>query len=112
MHSDTRLRKRLIVISSNPHVTKNPDKEVPLQQTASVTAVGRPRSLSPAALERVLTLHANGLGYRAIAEELGRVGIDVNWSTVRRAVKGWPPYDLIRVSTRTPDQEPDGATGE
>ena len=71
-----------------------------LHMTADTsTSLGRPRSLSAQALQRVLTLHAIGLGYRAIAEELGRSGIDVNWSTVRRAVKGWPPYDLIRVST-------------
>jgi hypothetical protein len=56
------------------------------------TPVGRPRSLSPAALERVLTLHESGLGYRATAGELREAGIDVNWSTVRRAVKGWLPY--------------------
>ena len=72
--------------------------------------LGRPRSLSPEALERVLTLHANGLGYRAIAEELGKAGIDVNWSTVRRGVKGWPPYDPSSRSTRTPNQGPSGVT--
>jgi hypothetical protein len=54
--------------------------------------VGCPQSLSPATLEQVLTLHASVLGYRTISEELGRAGIDVNWSTVRRAVKGQPPY--------------------
>jgi hypothetical protein len=53
---------------------------------------GRPRALSPAALERVLTLHRAGLGYRAISSELRTAGIDVNWSTVRRAVKGQSPY--------------------
>jgi hypothetical protein len=72
--------------------------------TDTSTSLGRPRSLSAQALQRVLTLHAIGLGYRAIAEDLGRAGIDVSWSTVRRAVKGWPHYDLIRVSTRTADQ--------
>ena len=72
--------------------------------TDTTTSLDRPRSLSAWALQRVLTLHANGLGYRAIAEELGRVGIDVNWSTVRRAVKGWPPYDPSSGSTRTPNQ--------
>ena len=56
---------------------------------------GRPRSLSPAALERVLTLSAQGMGYRAISGELRVAGIDVNWSTVRRAVKGWPPYRRV-----------------
>ena len=54
-------------------------------QTASI---GRPRSLPPAALERVLTLHAAGFGYRSISSELRTAGIDVNWSTIRRAVKG------------------------
>jgi hypothetical protein len=55
-------------------------------------SVGRPRSLSPTALERVLTLHAGGLGYRAIADELRQGGIDVSWPTVRRAIKGKIPY--------------------
>jgi hypothetical protein len=78
--------------------------------TDTTTSLGRPRSLSAWALQRVLTLHAIGLGYRAIAEELGRAGIDVNWSTVRRAVKGWPPYAPNRGSTRTPDQCTAGVT--
>ena len=56
--------------------------------------VGRPRALDPGHLELVLTLYAQGKGYRAIVRYLrDSVGIDVNWSTVRRAVKGWPPYE-------------------
>ena len=54
--------------------------------------VGRPRALPSEALERVLTLRRAGLGYRAIARELRRAGIDVNWATVRRAVKGQGAY--------------------
>jgi hypothetical protein len=78
--------------------------------TDPTTSPGRPRSLSAWALQRVLTLHANGLGYRAIAEELGRAGIDVNWSTVRRGVKGWPPYGSNRGATVTPNQGTVGVT--
>ena len=59
---------------------------------AANTRLGRPRSLSPAALRRVLTLRRAGFGYRAISGELRAAGIDVNWSTVRRAVKGQSPY--------------------
>ncbi len=50
--------------------------------------LGRPRSLSPKALER----SSKGMGYRAIASELRGVAIDVNWSTVRRSAKDQPPY--------------------
>lgn len=63
--------------------------------TNSKGSVGRPRSLPPAALRRVLTLYRDGLGYRAIAGELREAGVDVNWSTIRRAVKGWEPYVLV-----------------
>ena len=55
--------------------------------------LGRPRSLPPAALRRVLTLRRSGFGYRSIANELRRAGIDVGWPTARRAVKRLPPYD-------------------
>ncbi len=67
---------------------------------SQITHVGRPRALPPEALRRVLTLRAAGLGYRAIASTLRGAGIDVDWSTVRRAVKGWPPY-VVRRSTKT-----------
>ena len=63
-------------------------------EASPATTVGRPRALDPGHLELVLTLHAHDKGYRAIARYLrDSVGIDVNWSTVRRAVKGWPPYE-------------------
>jgi hypothetical protein len=68
-----------------------------IHKTAPSTPVGRPRSLSLAALERVLTLYASGLGYRAISGELRVAGIDVSWSTVRRAVKEQRPYERRQV---------------
>ena len=33
-----------------------------------------------------------------IAFELRRAGIDVNWSTVRGAIKGWSPFAVLDVS--------------
>lgn len=54
--------------------------------------VGRPRPLSPEALSRVMALHADGLG-RAISSELGAAGIDVDWSTDRRAIERYLPYE-------------------
>ena len=55
--------------------------------------VGRPRSLPPEALSRVLLHHLAGLSYGDIVRELRNSGIDVSRWTVRRAVLGVPPYE-------------------
>ena len=56
-------------------------------------SVGRPRSLTEQAAERVLQLYADGEGYRSITRILRRFGISTHYSSVRRCVKGLPPYD-------------------
>jgi transposase-like protein len=56
--------------------------------------VDRLRGLPPEALRRVL-LHQAGLSYQQIASELSNTGIDVSWPTIRRAVKGFPPYETL-----------------
>jgi len=49
---------------------------------------GRPRAIPEALIPKVLALYHRGLGYRAVARELRREGISVDWSTIRRIVKG------------------------
>lgn len=56
---------------------------------------GRPKSLPSWASDRVLQLHAAGLGYRRISAELRNAGLDASPWSVRRAIKGLPPYDSL-----------------
>ena len=55
---------------------------------------GRPRAIPDSLVSEVLLLHKQGLGYRAIARELRRDGVSVDWSSVRRVIKagGKPGY--------------------
>jgi hypothetical protein len=48
---------------------------------------GRPRAISDELVPLVMSLYRSGLGYRAIARELMKQGISVDWSTVRRVIK-------------------------
>ena len=48
---------------------------------------GRPRAIGDNLIPKVVSLYQNGLGYRAIARELAKEGIWVDWSTVRRVIK-------------------------
>jgi transposase-like protein len=48
---------------------------------------GRPRTIPLILLPRILSLHADGLGYRAIAHILAEQDIAVTYSTVRRVIK-------------------------
>ena len=50
---------------------------------------GRPRAIPQVFIPEVMSLYRQGLGYRAVARELGQHGISVDWSTVRRVVKGY-----------------------
>jgi transposase-like protein len=50
---------------------------------------GRPRVIPEDRIEEVISLYQGGLGYRAIARELMKEGISVDWSTVRRVIKRW-----------------------
>ena len=59
----------------------------------SRSPVGRPRSLPPEALERVLLHHQAGMSYGGIVRELRNTyDIDVSRWTVRRVVLGMSPY--------------------
>jgi len=48
---------------------------------------GRPRAIPEGVVPEVLRLYDGGLGYRAIARELAKKGVWVDWSTVRRIIK-------------------------
>lgn len=48
---------------------------------------GRPRAITEELIPIVLSLYRGGLGYRAIARELAKEGVLVDWSTVRRLIK-------------------------
>jgi transposase-like protein len=50
---------------------------------------GRPRAIDENLMPKVISLHWMGLGYRAIARELAKEGLCVDWSTVRRAIKAY-----------------------
>jgi transposase-like protein len=50
---------------------------------------GRPRAISESLIPKVISWHRSGLGYRAIARELARQGLWVDWSTVRRVIKAY-----------------------
>ena len=49
---------------------------------------GRPRAVPEGLIPKVFSLYHEGLGYRAVARELREEGISVDWSTIRRIVKG------------------------
>lgn len=49
---------------------------------------GRPRAIPVVLIPNVLSLYQEGLGYRAIARELSKDNLSVDWSTVRRVIKG------------------------
>ncbi len=57
--------------------------------TANVTSrkPGRPPAIPNSFTRMVLSLHCQGFGYRAIARELMKLGVFVDWSTVRRFIK-------------------------
>ena len=48
---------------------------------------GRPRSIPPNLIPRIIQWYKGGLGYRAISRELEDEGVFVTYSTVRRVVK-------------------------
>jgi len=48
---------------------------------------GRPRAIGESLIPKVIHWHRSGLGYRAIAQELAKQGLSVDWSTVRRVIK-------------------------
>ena len=55
--------------------------------------VGRPRSLSPMGLQRVLSMSRAESGPTAIVSTLRTLGIDTSRGAVQRAIKRKPPYD-------------------
>jgi len=48
---------------------------------------GRPRIIPKELEPEVISLYKQGFGYRATARELGKKGLSVNWSTIRRLIK-------------------------
>jgi hypothetical protein len=50
---------------------------------------GRPKAIPEDLIWKVISLYQQGLGYRAIARELLKQGLSVDWSTVRRVIKRW-----------------------
>jgi len=48
---------------------------------------GRPRAIPESVIPDLLRLYDRGLGYRAVARELGKQGVYADWSTVRRIIK-------------------------
>ncbi len=48
---------------------------------------GRPRAIPESVIPSLLRLYNEGLGYRAVARELGKQGVSADWSTVRRIIK-------------------------
>ena len=48
---------------------------------------GRPRAIPENLIPEVISLYQSGLGYRAIARELRKQNILVDWATVRRIIK-------------------------
>jgi len=63
---------------------------------------GRPKVIPEATVPKVIALYKQGLGYRAIARELKKENLSVNWSTVRRLIKkncGVSPYIDVPVAS-------------
>ena len=48
---------------------------------------GRPRAIPESVIPRLLRLYHEGLGYRAIARELSKVRVRIDWSTVHKVIK-------------------------
>ncbi len=57
---------------------------------------GRPRAIPESLIPKVLSMYSSGLGYRAIARELAKEGVGVDWSTVRRIIKSHRSVDNVR----------------
>ena len=49
--------------------------------------LGRPRAIREDLIPIVLSMYEGRLGYRAVARELHKQGISIDWSTVRRLIK-------------------------
>jgi len=64
---------------------------------------GRPRAIPAALIPKVLSLYRHGLGYRAIARELEKDGLCVDWSTIRRLIKvqGAEPTSTVPPETHS-----------
>jgi len=59
---------------------------------------GRPRAIAEDIIPVVFNLYNAGLGYRAIARELTtEYSVSVDWSTIRRIIKGYRPYNHIKL---------------
>jgi len=69
-------------------MTRKPNQGVrEMDRHVSLRKGGRPRAIDESSLPFVLSRYDSGLGYRAIARELAKQGLSVDWSTVRRVIK-------------------------
>ena len=64
---------------------------------------GRPKAIPVTMEVTVIDLYKQGLGYRAIKRELGKEGLLVHWSTVRRFIKRtlWTTKPLPKSALRS-----------
>ena len=60
---------------------------------------GRPRAIGESVIPKVISLYRSGLGYRAIARELAKAGLRVDWSTVRRVIKAHQSNDNEKMAS-------------
>lgn len=62
-------------------------REATMRTEATPRKPGRPRAIPENRIQEVVSLYERGLGYRAIARELERRSLLVDWSTVRNVIK-------------------------
>ena len=62
---------------------------------------GRPQAVPENAVPELLRLYDNGPGYRAIARELAKRGVRVDWSAVWRIIKAQRTVDNLEISAKT-----------
>lgn len=65
------------------------------------TKPGRPLAIPMELRPKVFSLYREGLGYRAIARELRKDGLCVDWSTIRRLLKTQGAEPGSNVPSRT-----------
>ncbi len=61
---------------------------------------GRPRAVPEALTAKILSPYYEGLGYWAVARELRREVVSVDWSNIRRIVKTHPQPGIDKDSDK------------
>ena len=75
--------------SPSKYSSKFDSREGTMRTEAVRRKPGRPRAIPEDRIQEVVSLYEQGLGYRAIARELERRSLLVDWSTVRNVIKRW-----------------------